>query len=180
MLIRKETGISAEYSDFSNVFSLGFAAELSKYNKINNHPINLLDDKQPPYGPIYSLGPVALEILKTYIKANLAISFINSSKSLASALILFVWKKNNSLYLCIDYKGLNNLTIKNYYLPHLIGKLLNCLDCAKCFIQLDLTNAYHQMRIQKDDEWKTVFQTRYGYFEYRVILFGLANAPTSF
>ena len=102
-LTSKKTGILAKYSNFSNVFSLDSAAELPEHTGINDHPINLLDDKQPSYGPIYSLGPVELEILKTYIEANLASSFIRPSKFPASVPIPFVQKKNGSLYLCIDY-----------------------------------------------------------------------------
>ena len=102
-LTSEETGIPAEYSDFSNVFSSDSAAELPEHTGINDHPINLLDNKQPPYGPIYSLGPVELETLKTYIKANLASGFIRPSKSPASALILFVRKIDSSLRLCVNY-----------------------------------------------------------------------------
>ncbi len=80
----------------------------------------------------------------------------------------------------MDYRGQNNLTIKNrYYLP-LIGKALVCLGRAKQFIQLDLTSVYHRMRIQESDEWKTALCTRYGHFEYQVIPFGLSNMPASF
>ena len=103
MLTSEENGIPAEYSHFSNVFSSDSAAELPEYIRINDHPINLLDDKQPPYGPIYSLGPVELETLKTYIKANLAIGFIRPSLSPVGAPILFVQKRNGDLRLCVDY-----------------------------------------------------------------------------
>ena len=103
-LTSEETGIPAEYSDFSNVFSSDSAAELPEHTGINDHPIDLLDNKQLPYGPIYSLGPVKLEMLKTYIKANLASGFIRPSKSLAGAPILFVQKKDDSLRLCVDYQ----------------------------------------------------------------------------
>ena len=99
----KKTGIPAEYSDFSNVFSSDSPAELPEYTGINDHPINLLDDKQPLYGPIYSLGLVELETLKTYIKANPASGFIRPSKSPAGAPILFIRKIDGSLCLCVDY-----------------------------------------------------------------------------
>ena len=89
-LTSEETRIPTEYSDFSNIFSSDSAAELPEHTRINDHPIDLLNDKQLPYGPIYSLGPVELEMLKTYIKANLDSSFIRPSKSSASTLILFV------------------------------------------------------------------------------------------
>ena len=79
-----------KYSDYTNVFSPGSAAELPKHTRINNHPIVLIDSQQPPYGPIYSLGPVELETLKTYIETNLANGFIRPSKSPAGVPILFV------------------------------------------------------------------------------------------
>ena len=143
VLTSEETGIPAEYSDFSNIFSSESATELPEHTGINNHPIDLLNNKQPLYNPIYRLGPVELEMLKTYIKANLASGFIRSSKSTAGALILFVRKKDGSLRLCVDYQGLNNLTIKNHYPLLLIGKSFDRLGRAKRFTQLDLTNAYH-------------------------------------
>ena len=89
----EETRILAEYFDFSNVFSSDSAEEQPEHTGINDHPINMLDNKQPPYGLIYSLGPVELKKLKTYIETNLASSFIRPSKSLAVAPILFVQKK---------------------------------------------------------------------------------------
>ena len=103
MLKSEKTGIPDEYSNVSDVFSSDSAAELPGNTGINDHPINLLDNKQLPYGPIYSLMLVELEMLKTYIKANLASGFIRLSKSLAAALILFVRKKDGSFRLCIDY-----------------------------------------------------------------------------
>ena len=127
MLTSEETGILAEYSDFSNVFSSDSAAELLEHTGIDDHPINLLDNKQPSYGLIYSLEPVELETLKMYIEAKLASGFIRSSKFPAGALILFVRKKDGSLHLCVDYRRLNNLTMKNRYPLPLIGKSLDCL-----------------------------------------------------
>ena len=82
--------------------------------------------------------------------------------------------------MCVDYWGLNNLTIKNQYLPPLIGELLDRLGQAKKFTQLDLTSAYHQMRIKEGNKWKTAFRTQYGRFEYQVMPFGLSNAMASF
>ena len=150
--ISKETEILVEYSNFSNVFSSNSAAELPEHIGINNHSINLLDNKQPLYSLIYSLGPVELEILKTYIKANLTSGFIRPSKSPADGLIPFIQKTNISLPLCVDYQGLNNLTIKDCYALPLIGESFNCLGCTKHFTQLNLTNTYHQMRIRKGDK----------------------------
>ena len=179
-LTSEKTGILAKYSDFSNVFSSDSAERLPEHTRINDHPINLLDDKQMPYGLIYSLGPVELKTLKTYIKANLASGFIRLSKLPAGTPLPFIQKKNHSLRLCIDYWGFNNLTIKNCYPLSLIGKSVDHLGCTKRFTLLNLTNPYHRMRIQNSDEWKTAFQTQYGHFEYQVMPFGLSNALASF
>ena len=147
---------------------------------MNEHAIELKESKQPPFEPIYSLGPIELETLKTYIEINLANGFIRPFKSPARASILFNRKPDGSLRLCVDYQGLNNLTIKNRYPLPLIGESLDQLGRAKQFTQLDLTNAYYRMRICEGDEWKTPFKTRYGYFKYQVMLFGLSNAPAIF
>ena len=109
----KEVTIPAEYLDYIDVFSLNSMAELLEHTGINDHPINLIDDKQPLYDLIYSLGPVELETLKTYIETNMANGFIRPSKLPVGASILFIRKKDGSLWLYVDYQGLNNLTIKN-------------------------------------------------------------------
>ena len=144
--------IPSEYADYTDVFSPDSAAELPKDTSINDHLIDLIDDKQPPYSLIYSLGPVEFETLKTYIEINLANGFIRPSKSSAGAPILFIRKKNGSLQLCVDYWGLNNLTIKNRYPLPLISEFFDRLGHAKRFIQLDLTNAYHRIWILESNE----------------------------
>ena len=179
-LLTKEVKIPDEYSDFTDVFSEEKALVLPERTEFNEHAIDLEDSKQPPYGPIYSLGPVELETLKTYIETNLKTGFIRPFKSPAGAPILFDKKPDGSLRLCVDYRGLNNLTIKNRYPLPLIGESLDRLGRAKRFTQLDLTSAYHRMRIKEGDEWKTAFRTRYGHFEYQVMPFGLSNALASF
>ena len=126
-LVANEAPISipTEYSDFANVFSPELASELPEYTGINDHAIKLVDDWQPPYGPIYSLGPIELETLKTYIETNLANGFIKPSKSLAGAPIFFDKKPNGSFWLYVDYHELNNLIIKNRYLLPLVGESLD-------------------------------------------------------
>ena len=146
------TKVSIEYLDFADVFSPDLASKLSEYTEINNHAIELVDSQQPPYGLIYNLGPVGLETLKAYIETNLANGFIKLFKSPAGALIMFNQKSNDSLQLYVDYWGLNNLAIKNQYPLPLIGELLDRLKRAKRFTQLNLTSAFHQMRICEADE----------------------------
>ncbi len=154
--------------------------ELPENTGMNEHAIELIEGKQPLYGPIYVLSPVELKTLKAYIKTHLKTGFIQPSKSPAEAPILFDKKPDGSLRLCVDYRGLNNLTIKNRYPFLLIGEALDCLGWAKQFNQLDLTSAYHPMRIREGNKWKTTFCIRYGHLEYQVIPFHLSNVPARF
>ena len=128
------TEVSTKYFDYSNVFSVKYVAKLLENTKMNEYAIKLKENKQPLFWPIYSLRPVELETLKTYIKTNLTISFIRLFKFLIKAPILFDKKPNKSLRLCMNYWGLNNITIKNQYLLPLISKLLDQLSQVKRFI----------------------------------------------
>ena len=121
-----------------------------------------------------------LSVLKTYIEEYLARGWIRPSTSPFGAPVLFVKKKDGSLRLCVDYRALNQLTVKNRYPLPLIPGLLDHVKGATRFTHLDLPTAYHLLRIALGDEWKTAFRTRYGHLEYLVMPFGLTNAPASF
>ena len=116
------TKVPNKYVNFVDIFSLDLVSKLSEYIEINDHAIELVDGQQLSYRPIYSLKLMELEILKAYIETNLTNGFIRSCKSTAVALILFDRKPNGSFRLCINYKGLNNLTIKNQYPLPLVKK----------------------------------------------------------
>ena len=133
LLLAKKVTVPAKYSDFANVFSKESEEVWPKRTEINKHAIKLEDGKQPLYEPIYSLCPVELETLKTYIKTNLANDFIWPLNSPIGTPILFVPKPNGSLRLCVNYQGLNNLTITNRYPLLLIRKSLDRLTQAKRF-----------------------------------------------
>ena len=152
LLLAKKVTVLVEYLDFANVFLEMSANVFLEQTKVNEHAIELEEAKQPPYGPIDSLKPIEFKTFKTYIETNLAKNFIRTSKSPAGAPILFVRKPNDSFCLCVDYQRLNNLTIKNGYPLPLIGESLDWLGQAKQFTQLDLTSAYHSMRIKEGDE----------------------------
>ena len=93
---------------------------------------------------------------------------------------MFVAKKDGSLRLCVDYRGLNVMTIKNRHFLSLIDETLDRLVGVRYFTKLDFKNAYYRIRIRAGDEWKTAFRTRYDLFEYTVMLFGLFNALVIF
>ena len=112
-LLTKKVKILEKYSDFANVLLEEKVLVLPERTELNEHTIGLENDKQSPYGLIYSLGLVELENLKTYIETHLKTGFIQPSKSPASVPILFNRKPDGSLCLCVNYRGPNNFMIKN-------------------------------------------------------------------
>ncbi|XP_071906161.1 uncharacterized protein [Coffea arabica] len=128
----------------------------------------------------YRMAPAELKELKVQLQNLLERGFIHESESSWGAPVLFVKKKDGSLRLCIDYRGLNAVTIKNKYpLPH-IDELFDQLQGAVVFSKLDLRQGYYQLRVKKEDVPKMAFNTRYGHFEFAVMPFGLTNAPAAF
>ncbi|KAE8676551.1 hypothetical protein F3Y22_tig00111584pilonHSYRG00153 [Hibiscus syriacus] len=106
--------------------------------------------------------------------------FIRPSKSPFGAPVLFQRKHDGSLRLCVDYRALNKVTVRNKYLIPLIVDLFDQLSNAKYFTKLDIRSGYHQVRVAEGDEPKTACVTRYGAFEFLVMPFGLTNAPATF
>jgi hypothetical protein len=92
----------------------------------------------------------------------------------------FCEKKDRGLHLCVDYRGLNAITIKDQIPLPLISEVLDRLSKAKSYTKLDINDTYHHLWIAKGDKWKTAFQTKYGLYKYLVMPFGLTNAPALF
>ena len=126
------------------------------------------------------MSEVELKTLKDYLDDMLDKGFIRLSKSPTGTPVLFVKKKDGSLCLCVDYRGLNKITRKNRYPIPRIETLVDQLHLAKIYSKINLHVGYNNVRIAEGDEWKTVFRTRYGTFEYFVMPFGLTNAPPTF
>mgnify|MGYP006167574813 FL=1 len=119
------------------------------------------------------------EIQRT-IKELLEKDHIQPSKSPFGAPILFVGKKDGTLRMCVDYRALNKITVKNRYPLPRIDDLLDMLNGASYFSSLDLQSGYHQIRIRPQDFYQTAFNTPYGHYEWKVMPFGLCNAPPTF
>jgi transposase InsO family protein len=172
--------LPAQLLNYKDVFSAEKAATLAPNREGVDLAIDIQEGKEPPYGPLYPLSQKELEALREYLQENLDKGFIRLSKSPAGAPILFVPKKDGSLRLCVDYRGLNSVTIKNRYPLPLIGEILDRVNGATVFSKIDLKDAYYRIRIKPGDEWKTAFRTRYGHFEFLVMPMGLTNAPAAF
>ncbi|GKB75850.1 putative reverse transcriptase domain-containing protein, partial [Tanacetum coccineum] len=106
--------------------------------------------------------------------------FIHPSSSPWGAPVLFVKKKDGSFLMCIDYRKLKKLAIKNRYPLPRIDDFFDLLQGSSVYSKIDLRSGYHQLRIKEEDIPITAFRTRYGHFEFQVMLFGLINAPVVF
>ncbi len=106
--------------------------------------------------------------------------WIQHSVSSVEILVLFILKNEESLCLCVDYRDLKKIIIKNCYSLLLISETLNCLSKVKMFIKLNLKNAYYCIRIKKNNEWKTVFCIYYSHFKYIIMSFKLINVSATF
>ena len=145
-----------------------------------DHKIELESGAKPPAMGPYRMAPPELEELRRQLKELMDAGFIQPSKAPYSALVLFQKKHDGSLRMCIDYRALNKVTIKNKYPIPLIADLFDQLGRARYFTKLDLRLGYYQVRIAEGDEPKTTCVTRYGSYEFLVMPFGLTNAPATF
>jgi len=142
--------------------------------------IDILPGVSPIAQPPYRMVLKELDELKIQLQELLDKGFIRPNNSPWGAPVLFVKKKDGTLRLCIDYRQLNKVTVKNRYALPRIDYLFDHLKGAKVFSKIGLRSGYYQMRIKGQDVPKTAFRTRYGHFEFLVLPFGLTNAPTLF
>lgn len=176
-------GIPKEYLRFLKLFSGKLDTGLPQHSSFD-HEIPLMPGTEPKFMKIYPVKPQHEQALKEYVEDGLRRGIIRASTSPAGFPVLLVPRKtrdgSTKWRVCIDYRELNRITIKNRYPLPLIKDLRDKLHGAQWFTALDLPNAYNLIRIKKGDEWKTAFRTKYGHFEYLAMPFGLTNAPASF
>ena len=144
------------------------------------HSITLQEEATPPFKQIYRLSLKERHEVDKTIKELLEKGLIRPSTSPYGAPILFVAKKDGTLRMCVDYRALNKLTVKNRYPLPRIDDLLDQLYGARYFSTLDLASGYHQIGVYTPDIPKTAFRTYLGHFEWNVMPFGLCNAPATF
>ena len=175
----EQKAIPAEYEEFRHLFKRPEQIELPEYGP-HDHKIPLMEGKEPTCKKIYAMSETESKALKEYIDEQLRKGTIRPSKSPAGHGVLFVPKKDKGLRLCMDYRPLNAITIKDRHPLPRIDEMQDRIKGAKWFTKLDITDAYYRLRINKGEEWKTAFRTKYGHYEYLVMPFGLTNAPASF
>ncbi|CAL9006102.1 unnamed protein product [Prunus brigantina] len=142
--------------------------------------IELLPGTNPIYQAPYRMAPAELRELKIQLQELVDLGFIQPSVSPWGAPVLFVKKKDGTMRLCIDYRQLNKVTVRNRYPLPRIDDLFDQLKGAKYFSKIDMRSGYHQLRVREEDVPKTAFRTRYGHYEFLVMPFGLTNAPAVF
>ena len=142
--------------------------------------IELAPGTEPISKAPYKMAPLVLKELNVQMEELVCKGFVRPSTSPWGAPVLFVKKKDGSLRLCIDYRELNKVTIRNQYPLPRIDDLFDQLSGARVFLKIDLRSGYHQLKILLEDVPKTAFRTRYGHYEFLVMLFGLTNAPAVF
>lgn len=177
--------LPAHYHEFLSVFDRAKADQLPPNRSGIDHHIPLQTDedgneKDPPFGPLYGMSREELIVLRRTLTELLDKGFIRASSSSASAPVLFVRKPGGGLRFCVDYRALNAITRKDRYPLPLINETLRAIAKAKWLTKLDVIAAFHKIRIQKGEEWKTAFRTRYGLFEWLVTPFGMTGAPATF
>jgi hypothetical protein len=175
----KDPRIHHLLTEFHDVFPEELPSELPPKRDLD-HRIELEPGSWPPWRPIYRMSPLELDTMRKELDKLLKNGSIEPSKSPYGAPVIFVKKKSGELRMCIDYRALNKITIKNQFPIPLIDDLVDRLHNAKVFTKIDLRSGYNQVCIHEDDIEKTAFRTHYGHYQYKVMPFGLTNAPATF
>ena len=142
--------------------------------------ISLIPRIEPIARTPYRIAPAELKELKVQLEELTSKGFIWPSSSPWGAPVLFVKKKDGSLRLCIDYRQLNIMTIRNQYPLPRIDDLFDQLQGSRVYSKIDLRSGYHQLKVREEDVSKTAFRMRYGHYEFSVMPFRLMNAPPAF
>jgi hypothetical protein len=155
--------ISSQYFAFQDIF---FEVKAHKFfeHDFHDYVIEILSNRDSFFDSIYNLSATKLKILKDYIDEYMKKNFITEFVSFAKVFILFVKKTNDKLRLCVNYKKLNEIIIKNRYSLFFINENLNKLFETKIFIKLNVKDVFHRIKIRKDDEWKTTFKYRFDHY----------------
>jgi hypothetical protein len=165
--------------EFADVFPLKLPPGLP-VNRVTDHRIDLVPDSKPPAHRLYRMSPEEDKELKAQMDQYLADGYIEPARSAYGAGVLFARKKDGGLRLCIDYRALNKISQADKYPMPRIDELLDSLKGSKVFSKLDLQQGFHQIRVFPEHVERTAFQTKFGSYQFKVMPFGLCNAPATF
>ena len=170
------------FPELHEFFELFFHQKTNKLppHKPYDHKIKFIKNKQPGYGPLYSMFQKKIQILKKFFNENLTKSFIKTSSFPTAVPVLFVKKPKKGFRLCVNYKTFNAITVKNRYPLLLIQETLDRLAKIKYFTKLNIVAVFNKIRMVESEKWKTVFSTKCGLFESLIMNFGLCGAPSFF
>jgi hypothetical protein len=173
----KQPEHSAVLQEYQDVFAP--LSELPPVREIA-HTINLQPGATPPFRKSYRMSPAEQKEVERQVAELLKLGYIEPSTSPYGAPVLFVQKKDGSLRMCVDYRQLNKITIRDRYPLPRIDDLIDKLTHARVYSCFDMASGYNQFRIPESDVPKTAFTTHIGHFQYKVLSFGLTNAPATF
>lgn len=171
--------VAALLHEFQDVFPSDLPPGLPP-SRASDHHIDTTPGAKPPYKHPYRLAEPQRVVLEATLKDLLAKGHIAPSKSPYSAPLIFAKKADGTLRLVVDYRGLNAITVRNRFPTPLVGDILDRMQCGRYFSKMDLRSGFHQVRLYPPDAHKTAFTTRQGLFEWKVLPFGLCNAPATF
>lgn len=171
--------LPAEYRDLVAAF-MPQDADILPPHRSYDHKIELIPGGKVPYSKNRPLSPTELRVLKRWLDDNLVKGFIRPSRSSAASPILIAQKPGGGVRICVDFRGINNATLKSRYPIPLIRETLDSICKAKFFTKLDVIAAFNRVRVAPGSEWLTAFITRFGLYESLVTPFGLQGAPATF
>jgi hypothetical protein len=168
-----------EYYEFADVFKHKSEFTLPDRKPGIDHAINLKPGSEPLYKRGFAMNPTQLAAVKKHVDEGMAMDIMEPSNSSCASPVLLVKKPGGGIRVCVDYRALNALTVKDRYPIPLIKETLERLSKAKFYTKLDIVAAFNNLRIRQGDEWMTAFITRYGLYQYKVMPFGLCNGPAT-
>ncbi|MCO5586260.1 hypothetical protein L7F22_040199 [Adiantum nelumboides] len=178
--LQEHVELSKFLNQFQDVFIDDTPGELPLKQGDDDHEIELIPGISPPNKPPYRVSQAQQEEIMRQVNELVEKGMVRPSSSPFSSPVLLVHKKDGTYCMCVDYRALNKITIKNRFLVPRIEDLYDNLQGSTYFNRIDLKNGYHQIRIVNEDILKTGFRTTFGLYEYLVMPFGFTNAPATF